>query len=162
MDDIVSNSSVTENTYLQALVSMYNNEMKSMSAIQDSIDLVYEREIKLLLDRKSKGELPASTRETIVEEFCSLSNLTNFGIRTGEKQSDDVISVETISNIHRDFKTECPVLADIVASLFPESANSNRKSNCAVHALSLLTSVRNQNFLCYLQSCLFLMELGVE
>ena len=144
-DDIATNSSVNKDIHLRAFVNMYNDEMKNVSALQDAIDCIYEREMKLLLDRTLKDKLPGSTRKTIVEEFHILSNILNIGIRSGDKQADDVITVNTINNIKTDFKKTCPVLADIVASLFPESEDSNRKTNCAVHALSLLTSVRNQN-----------------
>jgi hypothetical protein len=71
MDEIVANSSVTDNIYLQTLISMYNDEIKNVSTLQYSIDCIYEQEMKLLLDRKSEGKLPASTRETIVGEFHS-------------------------------------------------------------------------------------------
>jgi hypothetical protein len=127
------------------VVQVFNHLNLAALTLQYSIDCIYEREMKLLLDRKSEGKLPTSTRETIVGEFHSLSNILNIGIRSGDKQSEDVLTIDTINNIRRDFKTECPVLADIVASLFPESQDSNQKSNCAVHALSLLLSVRNQS-----------------
>ena len=95
--------------------------------MQESIDRIYEREMKLLLDRKSDAKLPTSTTETIVGEFHSLSSILDIGIRSGDKQSDEVIT--RINNIRTDFKRECPVLADIVASLFPEPEDSNRKAH---------------------------------
>ena len=50
MDDIVSNSSVSDNVYLGALVNMYNKEIESISKLSDSIDAIYERELNLLLN----------------------------------------------------------------------------------------------------------------
>ena len=38
---------------------------------------------------------------------------------------------------------ECPMLTKIVKCLFPDTEMTDRKSKCAVHALSLLTSLRN-------------------
>ena len=67
-------------------------------------------------------------------------------IHSGDNQADDVITVNTINNIRTDFKKTCPVLADIVASLFPESEDSNRKTNCCCACFVTVTaSVRNQN-----------------
>ena len=144
-NDLAANCSVDDNIYLRTLINMYNDEMKNVSTLQESIDHIYEREMKLLLGRKSEAKLPTSTRETIVEEFHNLSSILDIGIRSGDKQSDEVITLDTINIIRTEFKRECPVLADIVISLFPEPVDSNRKANCAVHALSLLTSVRNQS-----------------
>ncbi len=46
MDDIVSNSSVSDNVYLGALMNI-------ASKLSDSIDAIYERELNLLLKRES-------------------------------------------------------------------------------------------------------------
>ena len=107
-DDIAANSSVNKDIHLRALVNMYNDEMKNVSALQDAIDCIYEREMKLLLDRTSEDKVPGSTRKTIVEEFHSLSNILNIGIRSGDKQADNVITVDTINNIRTDLKKYMP------------------------------------------------------
>ena len=65
MDDILSNSAVSNNVYLSAIVNMYNKEMESISKITDSIDAIYEHELKLFLQRETDKNVPASVRSTI-------------------------------------------------------------------------------------------------
>ena len=72
MDDILSNSAVSNNVYLSAIVNMYNKEMESISKVTDSIDAIYERELKLLLQRETDTNVPASVRSTILLEYEKL------------------------------------------------------------------------------------------
>jgi hypothetical protein len=145
MDDILSNSSVSDNVYLRTLVNMYNQEMESISKITDSIDAIYERELKLLLQRETDKKISASERSTIVLEYDRLSTLVNLGIRSGVNSPEEQVTGETFRNLKLDFVRECPMLTEIVQCLFPDTEMTDRKSKCAVHALSLLTSLRNRH-----------------
>ena len=148
MDDIMSNSSVDDNAYLRTLMVMYNKEMENISNITECIDKIYERELKLLLQRETDGKISASERSVIVEEFDRLSTLINLGIRTGEKLPEEQVTGDTFNKLKLDFVRDCPLLTDIVKCLFPDSEMTDRKSKCAIHALSLLVSVSVRNRHC--------------
>lgn len=148
MHDIMSNSSVDDNAYLRTLMVMYNKEMENISNITECIDKIYERELKLLLQRETDGKISASERSVIVEEFDRLSTLINLGIRTGEKLPEEQITGDTFNKLKHDFVRDCPLLTDIVKCLFPDSEMTDRKSKCAIHALSLLVSVSVRNRHC--------------
>ena len=120
MDDILSNSSVSDNVYLRTLVNMYNQEMESISKITDSIDAIYERELKLLLQRETDKKISASERSTIVLEYDRLSTLVNLGIRSGVNSPEEQVTGETFRNLKLDFVRECPMLTEIVQCLFPD------------------------------------------
>ena len=132
MDDILSNSAVSNNVYLSAIVNMYNKEMESISKVTDSIDAIYERELKLLLQRETDTNVPASVRSTILLEYEKLSTLVNLGIRGGDKLAEEQITGETFTNLKLNFMQECPMLTEIVKCLFPDTEMTDRKSKCAV------------------------------
>ena len=138
MDDIVSNSSVSDNVYLGALMNI-------ASKLSDSIDAIYERELNLLLKRESDKNISASERSSIVSEYERLSSFVNLGIRSGVKSPEEQITGETFKNLKLDFTRECPMLTEIIQCLFPDTEMTDRESKCAVHALSLLVSLRSQN-----------------
>ena len=54
--------------------------MDSISKTTDSIDAIYERELKLLLQRDTDKNVPASVRSTILLEYERLFTLVNLGI----------------------------------------------------------------------------------
>lgn len=145
MDEILSNSSVKGNIYLRTLISMYNTEMESVSKISSSIDSIYERELNTLLLSKNDPKVSVSEREAIVSEYEKLMELVNLGIRTGENSAEEQITATTFANLKLDFTKECPMLTEIVQCLFPDTERTDRKSKCAIHALSLLTSLRNRH-----------------
>ena len=60
--------------------------------------------------------------------------------------AEEQITGETFTNLKLNFMQECPMLTEIVKCLFPDTEMTDRKSKCAVHALSLLTSLRNCHF----------------
>ena len=144
MDDILSNSAVSDNVFLSSIVKMYNKEMENISKITDNIDAIYERELKLLLQRENDRNVSASERSTLILEYEKLSTLVDLGIRRGDKLAEEQISGETFTNLKRNFAQECPMLTEIVQCLFPDTGMTDRKTKCAVHALSLLTSLRNR------------------
>jgi len=80
MDDILSNSAVSDNVFLSSIIKMYNKEMENISKITDNIDAIYERQLKLLLQRENNGNLSASERSTLILEYEKLSTLVDLGI----------------------------------------------------------------------------------
>ena len=145
MNDILSNQAVKDDVYLRTMLNMYNKEMESISHLADSIDVIYERELKLLLDRESEKKLPTKEMTTIVEEYEKLSGLLDLGIRTEESKPEEKITEETFKNLKVSFIKECPVLNGIFGCLFPDPERTERKTTCAVHALSVLASLRNKH-----------------
>ena len=142
MDDILSNSAVSDNVFLSSTVKMYNKEMENIPKITDSIDAIYERELKLLLQRENNANLSASERSTLILEYEKLSTLVDLGIRRGDKLAEEQITGETFTNLKHNFAQECPMLTEIVRFFFPDTGMTDRKTKCAIHALSLLTSLR--------------------
>jgi len=56
--------------------------------------------------------------------------------------AEEQITGETFTNLKHNFAQECPMLTEIVQCLFPDTGMTDRKTKCAIHALSLLTSLR--------------------
>jgi hypothetical protein len=119
-------SSVND-TYLRSLLCMYNKEMDCVSALTESIDILYEKELEHLLQHENK--LPTGESRTLVHEFDKLSKMVNLGIRSGEIQ----INGEVFKNLQTKFKEECPILVDIIEALFPD--HTDKKEKGAMHAL---------------------------
>ena len=101
--------------------------------------------MNLLLKRESDKNISASERSNIASEYERLSSFVNLGIRNGMKSPEEQITGETFRNLKLDFTRECPMLTEIVQCLFPDTELTDRKSKCAVHALSLLVSLRSRH-----------------
>ena len=78
MDTIKSNSDVRGSVYLRSVVSMYNEEMEKITELLKkllkkllNIDQIYERELKLLLQRSSDNTLSATETSIMTSKYLN-------------------------------------------------------------------------------------------
>ena len=145
MDMITSNSDVQGSVYLRSVINMYNEEMESITQLTNCVDQIYERQLKILLQRNSDNTVSATETSVMISEYDKLSKLVDLGIRRGATSLEETINGEIFNNLKFNFIKDCPMLTSVIQSLFPESENSDRKPKCAIHALSLLASLRNRH-----------------
>ena len=133
-----------DQVYLKALVRLHNGEMESVATLTNAIDSIYERELSLLTEREGCNKLSASDKISIANEFDHLSSLVNLNIRRGDDILKSDISSEVFTNLKLNFERDCPILTDIMHTLFPLKDTPDRKQKGVVHALSLLTSLKSK------------------
>ena len=145
MDTIMSNSDVQGSVYLRSVINMYNQEMESITQLTNCVDRIYERELKVLLQSSPDNSLSATETSVMISEYDKLSELVDLGIRRGATSLEETVSSDMFNNLKLNFTRDCPLLTCVIQSLFPESEISDWKPKCAIHALSLLTSLQNRH-----------------
>ncbi len=88
--------------------------------------------------------LNASEKIALIEEFEKLAGIVNLGIRSGDNVAEVQLNSLLFENLKVDFKKNCPILTDILHDLFPYDKSCDRKGKGAIHALSLLASLKNK------------------
>ena len=130
----------SDNTFIKAMLQLYNKEIEQISIISEAIDAEYEKELKFLLEKRDN--LSSGDSQTLVHEWDCLSRIVDKGIRRGESLLSMNITDEIFENLQVDFEHNCPLLTSVVRTLFSKDA-SNRKEKGTIHALCLLMSLRN-------------------
>jgi hypothetical protein len=128
--------------YVSSLISLYNKEMDYVSTLTDNIDVMYEKELEFLMKRGSVFN--TSEKSALVEEFEKLASIVNLGIRSGDNVADIELSGLLFENLKDNFEKNCPLLTELLHDLFPYNEKSDKKEKGAIHALSLLASLRNK------------------
>ena len=90
-----------DKTLLKVLLDMYSKEMESVSKLSDNVDMIYERELRLLLEKDEK--LSAKEKGILVQEWDTLSTLVNKGMRTGNSLLEDHLSADIFKTLLVDF-----------------------------------------------------------
>ena len=138
LEDIIARVTVGENDALEALLLAYKRETELLTAHSEILDQLYEREIQHLMSTNNSSTLSQSDKVKLTEEVELLSKTLSFGLRSGEGVFiNEEIFIDLVNNVAEKF----PFLFDIVKTLFP--TNDRRKEKGAVHSLSLLMSLRN-------------------
>ena len=76
---------------------------------------------------KEKQALSESDKLQITKEAQALSNSVNFGVRSGEKSSDVIVDENIFEILVEKVSQECPLLYDIVKTLFPSDNMKKRE-----------------------------------
>ena len=151
--------------HLKVKLQMYNNEVEKFTELHEELDELYEAEIKTLLLRTESNALPQSVQDKLNDEFDFFSKKVNFGLHNPEEQVGLKFTDENFEKLRTDFKTECPVLWNIMKTLFPvdEAGHTKKKELSYAHAISLLMSLRNRNLKNDVKLCfsLLLQSFGV-
>ena len=127
---------------------MFENEEKIFCSYQEALSKLYEREIWLLNEEKVSKVLPQNLRTKFDQEFRHLSESINFGIREQQNSFDLHISDDTFEKMRVDFKTDCPLLSDVMQTLFitdDDDSTGTRKQLSFVHAMALLINLKNKD-----------------
>ena len=104
---------------------MYNKEMDCVSALSERIDILYEKELEFL--SKHDKKLFASEQGPLVDEFQKLSNIVNFGIRSGENIAEVQINSDVFQNLQINIKNDCPIVTETIQLLFPFDCSDRKK-----------------------------------
>lgn len=138
LEDIIAKVTAGETNALQALLLAYKTETELLTAKSELLDKIYEREIQFLMRTDQSSTLSQSEKTKLTEEVDLLSKTLSFGLRSGEEVFiNEEIFTDLVNNVAEKF----PFLFDIVKTLFP--SDDRRKEKGAVHSLSLLMSLRN-------------------
>ena len=126
---------------------MYENEVGKCTVLHEQLDCIYEKQISKLLERNTSSKLPESTREKLSEELDYLAGRVNLGLRNVEQQLDFAFTDLNLDELRNDFKKECPILFDVMRTLFPTDINeySRNKAMSFVHTFSIVTSLKNKD-----------------
>ena len=147
MDNIMSvvEGKECDKSFLKALLHLYNHEMEQVSSISEQIDMEYEKELRILTEKKTDTLLSSSDIAILAQEWESLSGIVDFGIRSGENLSSiENITGEVFTRLQIDFDKNCPFLTDLIRTLLGSDEKCGKKQKGTVHALSLLMSLRSQ------------------
>ena len=147
IQDVTTSVDDTDPHYLQVALQMYENEVEKFTVLHEQFDCIYEKQISKLLKRNTSSKLPESTREKLSEELDYLAGRVNLGLRNVEQQLDFAFTDLNLDELRIDFTKECPILFDVMRTLFPTDKNeySRNKEMSFVHAFSILTSLKNKD-----------------
>ena len=132
----------------KVLFNMFDNEEKKFLSYQGALSKLYEREIRLLNEEKVSKVLPKICKPKFDQEFRHLSESVNFGIREQQNPFDFHISDDTFEKMRVDFKNDCPLLSDVMQTLFitdDDDSMGKRKQLSFVHAMALLMNFKNKD-----------------
>ena len=125
---------------------MFENEEKNFLSYQEALNKLYEREIWLLNEENVSKVLPQNLQTKFDQEFRHLSESINFGVREKKNPLILHISDDTFEKMHVDFKNDCPLLSDMIQTLFitdDDDSMGKRKQLSFVHAMALLKNLKN-------------------
>ena len=143
LEEIISRVKDRNTENIQALLDAHKKQSDLVTHYSETLDKLYEKEITLLMNEKEKPALSESDKLQITKEAQALSNSVNFGVRSGEKSSDVIVDENIFEILVEKVSQECPLLYDIVKTLFP--SDNMKKEKGAVHSLSLLMSLKNSH-----------------
>jgi hypothetical protein len=143
LEEIISRVKDGKTENIQALLDAHKKQSDLVTYYSETLDKLYEKEITLLMSEKENPSLSESDKLELVKETQALSNSVNLGLRSGEKSSDVIVKENIFEILVEKVMHECPLLYDIVKTLFP--TDNIRKEKGAVHALSLLMSLKNSH-----------------
>jgi hypothetical protein len=115
--------------------------MECVSAITESIDIIYQKKLQFMCEHDKK--LTGSERNQLEDESEKLSKIVNLGVRSGENDAEIEINSAVFQRLKVNFEKDFPLLTEIVQILFPGDS-FDRKEKGAIHALSLLVSLKNR------------------
>ena len=140
LDDIIARVTAGESYAVQALLQAYKRETDLLTSYSQVLDKLYERELQFLMSGNPES-LSQQKKNKLTAEVEVLSKTVNFGVRSGENVFD--INDEMFEKLVKNVAENCPLLYDIVKTLFP--SDDSRKEKGAIHSLSLLMSLRNSH-----------------
>ena len=150
---------------LRATLQMYDNEVEKFMDLHDSLDQLYEKEIKTLITKSEGPNLPQSVRDKLNDEVSFLSKCVNLGLRNTEEQLSFFLKDENLDSLRSDFQRHCPTLFDTMRTLFTVEgeAQTRKKELSFVHALCILINLQNKDLNNDIKMCfsLLLKSFGV-
>ena len=93
--------------------------MEQVSSISEQIDTEYEKELRILTEKKTDTLLSSSDIAILALEWESLSGIVDFGIRSGENLSsiEKQESITGETRLQIDFVQNCPFVTDLIRTL---------------------------------------------
>ena len=128
--------------FIRASFSLYDNEVQKFEKYIKQLDELYVKEIDVLSKETSTEKLPQHLRMQLSNEYTNLLTKVNLGFR---EDRESILKEEDFEKLVEDFKRDCPLLSDVVATLFPLDGTeyARRRELSITHALSLLMSLKN-------------------
>ena len=121
---------------LKVLFGMYENEEQKFLSYHEKLDNKYEREIKLLSEKKREDSLPQGLKSKLENEFTFLSKSLDLGLRGGNQSPFDfVLTDNNFEELRANIKKDCLFTID-------NEECSKKKELSFIHALSLLMSLK--------------------
>ena len=126
---------------------MYNSEVEKYINLHAELDILYEAEIERLMMKTHGQYLPQSVRDQFNDEFSFLCQRVNLGLRDPEKQTEFLLVDQNLDSLRSDFEKECPLLWDVIRTLFPVDAggHTRRKELSFTHTISILMSLKDKD-----------------
>ena len=146
--EIELENEVTNKDNLLLLFKHKNMLVNKRAVLKDALERMYEEEINKLIKTREIGKLSTSESEELNQEIVTFTSILDFELENTEKDIKyDALHIK-LKNLPEDVKENCPLIFNIVEALLltkeDQSAQSEKWVRSAMHALTLLLSLRNQ------------------
>ena len=131
--------------YIKDLLHRQTKLQLDLKQYTDGLEKLYEREMVKLINEHDTNKISSLEKAKLSKEIDILVGMLAFGLRDETKLDFEGIFVTMAENIQE----KCPLLYDIVEQLFfikSDGTVQGSRVKSAVHALSLLLSLRSQKY----------------